>query len=143
LHFPLPVTSLLTVQHNNYPLIVGPQKHKYSCWNFVAILSLEANIFHFRLLISTCHLYNTKRMSLAGNVGIAVKNVFPPSEEYTLYIVHKIYILLLVFSRHFGHLVDAGLVLLDCFHHLVALSYSGKFTEAFSLTPSTWLRNGI
>jgi len=33
------------------------------------------------LLISAYYQYNTKGMSLAGNVGDAVKNVLPPSVE--------------------------------------------------------------
>jgi len=66
-------------------------------------------------------------MSLAGNVGVAVKNVFPSSVElkiyYMLHIVHKLYLLLSVLSFHFGHLVCARLVL---FPSAFSLSYSGK-----------------
>jgi len=65
--------------------------------------------------MSAFHQYNTKGMSLAGNVGVAVKNVFPRSVElkiyYMLCIIHKLYLLLQVLSRHFGHLVGARLVL--------------------------------
>jgi len=73
-------------------------------------------------------------MSLAGNVGVAVKNVFPPCVElkilYMLYIVHKLYLLLPVLAA----ILVIWLVLdLLCFHHL---SYSGKVTEAFPFTPS-------
>jgi len=50
-----------------------------------------------------------------------------------LYIAHKLYVLIPVLSRHFGHLVDARLVL---FPSTLALSYSGKVTEAFPFTPS-------
>jgi len=75
-------------------------------------------------------------MSLAGNEGKAVKNMIPPSVElkiyYMLYIVHKFYLLLPVWVA----ILTIWLVLdLFCFHHLVALSYSGKVTEAFSFTP--------
>jgi len=38
--------------------------------------------------------YSTKGMSLAGNVGVAVKHVFPPSVElkiyHILYFVHTV-----------------------------------------------------
>jgi len=89
------------------------------------------------LLISAYYQYNTKAMSLARNVGVAVKNVFPPSVElkinYMLYIVHKLYLLLPVLTT----ILAIWLVLdLFCFHHLIALLYSGKVTEAFPFTPS-------
>jgi len=48
-------------------------------------------------------------------VSVAVKNVIPPKLElkiyYMLYFVHKLYLLLPVLSRRFGHLVGARLVL--------------------------------
>jgi len=76
-------------------------------------------------------------MSLAGNVGVAVKNVFLPSVElkvyYMLYIVHKLYLLLPVLGRHLAFKLE---LVLFCFHHLVALPYSGKVTETFPFTPS-------
>jgi len=59
LDFPLPVSSRLVIQHSDYfQWIAGPQKHKYSRWNFAAILcpswdirisSFEAAILNFWL----------------------------------------------------------------------------------------------
>jgi len=76
-------------------------------------------------------------MYLAGNMGTAVKNVLPLSVElriyYMHYIVRKLYLLLPVLSRHFGHLVGARLVL---FSSSCSLPYSGKVNEAFPFTPS-------
>jgi len=83
----------------HYPyLIVGPRKHWCSCWNFVAILCTswdirnqcsEAAIFWFStsgcFLTSAYHQHITKGMSLAENVGVVVKNLFPPSVELKLY----------------------------------------------------------
>jgi len=53
-----------------------------------------------------------------------------------------LYLLLPVLSRHVGHLVGASLLDLFCFHRLVALSYSGKVTEAFPFTKAV-TANGI
>jgi len=52
-----------------------------------------------------------------------------------LYVVHKLYLLLPVLSRHFG-LVGVRLVLFP--YHPVALSYSGIGTEVFPFTPSDY-----
>jgi len=85
------------------------------------------------LLISVYDQYNTTGMFLAENVGVAVNNVFPSSVElkiyYMLYIVHKLYLLLPVLSRQL-------VLYLFCFHHLTAISSSGKVTEAFQFTLS-------
>jgi len=40
------------------------------------------------------------------------------------------------FSRHIGDLVADWLLDLSCFHHLVALPFSGKVSKAFPVTPS-------
>jgi len=66
LNFPLPVSSRLTVEHGQLLcLIVGPRKHRYSRWNFVAILcaswdirsrSLVAANLNFSLSVSQASL---------------------------------------------------------------------------------------
>jgi len=100
LNFKLSVSSRATVQHYHYPyLIVGPRKHRYNCCNFVAILHTSRDICRHLgfstsgfLLISAYHQYNTKGMSLAGNVVVAIKNVFPPrlvyKSEDILHVIH-------------------------------------------------------
>ena len=54
-------------------------------------------------------------MSVVEKVGVAFGTVVPASVElkkyYTLYAVHKLYLLLSVLSHHIGHLVGARLVL--------------------------------
>jgi len=64
LNFPFPLSSCLTVEHSIYPyLIVGPRKHRYSCWNFVVNFctnwdrrnqSLDSAILNFLLSVSSC-----------------------------------------------------------------------------------------
>ena len=62
LDFKLPVSPRFVVRHCHYfRRIAGPQKHRYSCWNFVAIFctsgdeftsSLEAAILDFPLPVA-------------------------------------------------------------------------------------------
>jgi len=69
-------------------------------------------------------------MSLAGNVGVAAKNVFPPSVELKIYYMlcsfQKLYLLLPVLSPHCGHLVGARLVPFPSSCRLIIFRKSAK-----------------
>jgi len=82
-------------------------------------------------------------MFSVGNLGVAVKNVFPSSVElkiyYMLYIIHKLYLLLPYLSRHFGHLVGARFVLFPSSCSPIIFSKSRRSVSVYS----QWLRNGI
>jgi len=69
-------------------------------------------------------------MSLVGNVGVAVNNVFPNSVELkTYYVIHCSQI---VFTT--SAILAIGLVLDSIhFHHLVALSYLTKIHQSVSV----------
>jgi len=88
-------------------------------------------------LLTTEYYHNTTRkISVVESMGVAVGILFPTSVDlkifYILYAVHKLSLLLPVLNRHIFHLVGDRLLY---FHHLVALSYLGKATKAFSHSP--------
>jgi len=52
------------------------------------------------------HRYNTSGMSIAENVGVAVRSLFPTTVYYILYNVHILYLLLPVLCCHFSWKVE-------------------------------------
>ena len=82
LNFPLPVSPCLVVRHCHYiGRIAGPQKHRYSSWNFVALYkwrymfsSSEAAILDYPLPVASGNFTSISfGMGVHKNGGIAVE----------------------------------------------------------------------
>jgi len=72
LDFPFVVSFCLVVQHYHYPyLIVGLRKHRYSNWNFVAIL-----YYHFRFDWKLFLVFPYVGLLDSENIGLAVEIAF-------------------------------------------------------------------
>jgi len=52
---------------------------------------------YFVLLVTAYHQFNTTRMSIVGNMGVAIKNVLPPSVELKIYL-HVIHCSQVIFT---------------------------------------------
>ena len=99
LDFALPVSSRFVVHYCNYShWIARSRKHRYSRWNFIAIVytgwdisisSYVAAILTFwlpliYLLTHDHHLYNTREISVLKFMGVAIGIVFQTSVDMIL-----------------------------------------------------------